>query len=55
VKVSNQGENLKANSKDSMGTLPGKIAQPRCKKFDQAGNSLFLIFIMNSSWWVQKN
>ncbi len=26
------------NANDSMGTLPGKIAQPRCKKSNQAGN-----------------
>jgi hypothetical protein len=38
VKVSNQENNLKANDKDSMGTSPGKIAQPRRKKSNQAGN-----------------
>jgi hypothetical protein len=54
VKVSNQEENLKANDNDSMGTSSEMIAQPRCKKSNQSGNCLFLIFIMNSSWWVQK-
>ena len=52
--VSSQEDNLKANDKDSMGTSPGMIAQSRCKKSNQAGNCLFLIFIMTSSWWVQK-
>ena len=41
VKVSNQENNPKANDKDSMGTSPGKIAQPRCKKSNQSGNCLF--------------
>jgi len=42
VKVSNQENNL--NDKDSMGTSPGKIAQPRRKKSNQSGNCLFLIY-----------